>query len=381
MKIVEFIKKKKQSLIQLGGSLLLLLIAAGVGIFMGLKETNGLGKYVDEVYEYYEDSNWVALYKYAEYTGDEFINEYFFEQMSQSLYGEIDSSKLSLGDVDEDDGIATINLNYKDADGNSVTWKAKLSEKSEKNYLLFNQWKFDISDFIVKDCKVTALTDFQVYVDGVLLTEENAAKTEDTEQGTVTYTIPQIFKGEHTVYIKKDLLGVIEATVVWDEDGGSYVLDKEQLSLDQTETAKIQSSAETIVGLMYKAIFDEAGTDEVNGYFVQSEEVKAKLTSVYDNMLAAIQPEYGSTLNSISITGFTDGNVKLSYPSDVEVTIGFDCTFKARGPRNEGGGIREKYEGTATSTITLHFVRSGEEWLCSDLNMTCIDYSKKEEQQ
>lgn len=99
MKISDFFKKRKAGIIHMLSSLLLLMFAAGIGIFLGLKETNGLQKYIDEAYEYYADSNWVALYNYAEVEDNDFINEYFFEKMADSLYGEIDGNKLKIGNT------------------------------------------------------------------------------------------------------------------------------------------------------------------------------------------------------------------------------------------------------------------------------------------
>ena len=61
------------------------------------------------------------------------------------------------------------------------------------------------------------------------------------------------------------------------------------------------------------------------------------------------------------------------------MSIDFACTFKARGPRDAANGARDKYEGETTSTITMEYVFDGMQWVCSSLNMDCIDYSKKEE--
>lgn len=378
-KIVEFIKKRKSGLIHLGVSLLLLLVAAGIGIFLGLKKTNGLDRYINEAYEYYQDSNWVALYKYSENKGDDFINEYFFEVMAEAAYGEVDKSKLSLGDVTEDDGKATAELKYKDSDDKEVTWSVEFLEKPEKNYVIFNQWKLNIDSFIAQDSKLTVPSGFQVYVDGVELTEDNSTKTDNTEQETVTFTIPKIFKGEHVIYVKKDLIEVFEETVQWSENNSEYVLDTSKLQLVQAEQEKIKTSSEEIVQLMYKAVFEELGTEELGSYIVQDEGVKEKMQAVYDSILVAITPDDGSTLNSISITSFTENQVQLDYPSKANVTLTFDCTFKARGPRDYAAGIREIYEGSTSSTITLHFIQDGENWLCDNLDMQCIDYSKPEE--
>lgn len=378
MKILDFIKKRKAAIIHMLSSLLLLVLAAGIGIFLGLEETNGLDKYINEAYEYYADSNWVALYNYAEVEDNDFINEYFFSKMFDSLYGEIDKSKLSLWNIAEADGHAEAELYYDGEEGNKTMWKIRFTEKPEKNYLFFHQWKLDISDMIIKDCKVAAPADFVVYVDGVELTEDNSTRSEEGDTGTAVYVIPEIFKGDHNVMFKAEMTEPLEAGVTWNENGMTYALEQEKLSVVSSEAAKINSNAEMIVQLMYKAVFEKIGIDEVGVYFVADEGVRSKLAAVYDAMLLAIEPEDGSTLNSMDITEFSGHYITYTYPSQVNMSLDFSCTFNARGARQEGGGIREKYEGTSESTIAFHFIQDGENWLCDDLVMECIDYSKEE---
>ena len=141
----------------------------------------------------------------------------------------------------------------------------------------------------------------------------------------------------------------------------------------------INSASESIVQLMYKNIFEETQLTGLEEYMLNSEETKAVFTSTYEKLLAAIQPEDGSTLNSLNITGFENYKIEYSHPNKALVSIDFTCTFKARGPRDAASGARDKYEGEARSTITMEYTYDGNDWMCSTLNMDCIDYSKKEE--
>lgn len=379
-KIGKFIKSKKAEIIRLLISLGLLLISALIGIFLALKETNGLNRYVNEAYEYYRDNNWMALYNYADMSDDDFINEYFFEVMAASMYGEIDKSLLTLGEVEDDGDKATAKLIYKGAGSDDAAWVMNFKKTSESRYIFFKRWKLDIDAYILRGCTVTVPAGCDVYVDGVELTAENSAKETDSENGTDTYTIPKIFKGIHTVNVTGDILDVTDEQVTWNEDNGSYTLAEDSLVISPSDKDELVENAQTIVQSMYTAVFGGQGTESLIAYFAQNEEVKSKLQSVYDSIFAAITPEDGSTLNSISITSFTESGVSPDYPSGADVTLNFECTFSARGPRNTGGGVRDKYDGTATSTVTFHFVKEGESWLCDDLNMQCIDYSKQPEE-
>ena len=380
MKILEFFKKRKSSLKQLGGSLGLLLLAGCVGIGLGLNKTNGKKKYVQEAYDYHKESNWVALYKYSEMKDDDFINEYFFEEFASKKYGKVNESTLKLGEIQKKDGKLEVSCYYKDDEGKKVDCSFVMLKKPNKNYIFFNEWKLDISEYIINDCKIAAPEGVAIYVDGVELTVDNSRVGYNGATGMLEYEIPRIFKGEHTIFAKQDMLEAEEAVVLWNENGCEHVVDTSSFKLVEAVQTYINTSSENIIQLMYKNVFEETGLAGLETYMLNDANTKAVFTATYDKILAAIQPDDGSTLNSMSITGFENYNIQYVYPSKVMVSIDFVCTFKARGPRNVASGARETYEGEARSTITMEYVYDGTQWMCSTLNMDCIDYSKKEEE-
>ena len=379
LKIKNFFKKRKASLKQLAGSLMLLLMAGSVGVGLGLYETNGTKKYAMEAYDYYKDNNWVALYNYAELKDDDFVNEYFFEQLANNKYGMVDENTLELGSIDKKDDKAIVGSYYKDSQGNKIDCQFVMVKKPTKKYIFFDEWKLDISDLIVSKCKIVAPEGLAIYVDGVELTSNNSIIGYNGTHEMLEYVIPKIFKGEHTIFAKQDMLEVTEAVVTWNENGGEYVIDDSTFDIVEGVKTHIKSSSEMIIQLMYKNVFEETGVAGLDTYMLNSDDTKAVFTATYDKILAAIQPEDGSTLNSLSITGFDNHKIEYSHPYKALVSVDFACTFKARGPRNAANGARDKYEGEATSTITMEYVYDGSQWVCSTLSMDCIDYSKKEE--
>ena len=378
-KVKNFFKKRKAAILQLLGSLGMLMIAAVIGIIAGLYKTNNIDKYINEAVEYFDESNWSALYQYAEAIDNDFINEYFFEQMAENVYGSIKEGEASVGEIKKDGDKAYAVVTYKTEAGEASEVKLYFDQKDEKNYLFFNKWKLNIENDIIWESSITAPAGFEVYLDGVQLTSDNAVIERDEAAGIDVYTVPRLFKGEHTIYLQKDGIEVVEADVTWNEDKSSYESDIAKLQLGQAQTDSIEQAGKDIVKGMYAAIFSESGITDVSQYFKQDEATLAMLTAIYDNMLAAINPEDGSTLNSIDITGFTTDKFDYIYPDKVDLTMTFQCEFAARGKRSDKGGVRERYEGTTSSQIVMHFVKNGEDWICENLDMTCIDYSKQEE--
>ncbi len=378
-KIKIFIKKKKKSILRILGTFLMLAIAAAIGIMLGLKKTNDINKYINEAVEYFSESNWVALYNYSEVSDSTFINEITFGQTADALYGEISESHMPIiEEIDEYNKNATARLSYTTSDGENKNCQLEFDKKDITNYIFFPQWKLNIDEMIATDCKLVIKDGFKVYLDGIELTNENSDIISDKESGAHTYTISKIFKGEHVIYLKGEDVEVIEANVTWAEDSMVYEMNASDIELVQSQKDVLNDASKNIVVGMYSAIFEESGIDDLKKYFAQSESVVLSLQGVYDNMLKAVNQEDGSTLNSIDVTAFNYDAITYTYPNKAEVKVSFECTFKARGPRPKKGGIREKYEGTSESEITLQFVKNGEEWICESVDMECIDYSKKE---
>ena len=378
MKIKNFFKKRKASLKQVAGSLMLLLIAGSIGVGFGLYDTNGTKKYVMEAYDYYKDNNWVALYNYAELTDDDFINEYFFEEMANVKFGIVDAKTLKLGNIDKKDDKAVVGTYYKNDQGEKVDCQFVMVKKPTKKYVFFNEWKLDISDLIAEKCKISAPEGMAIYVDGVELTEENSEIVNNQENQMVEYVIPRIFKGQHTIFAKQDMLEVTEAVVTWNENNGEYVVDSSTFELIEAVETHIKSSSEMIIQLMYKNTFEETGLTGLDNYILNSEDTKSVFNTTYEKLLSAIMLEDGSTLNSLNILGFGNHKIEYKHPYKASVTVDFTCSFIARAPRDAANAGGEKYEGETTSTITLEYVYGGSQWVCSALNMDCIDYSKKE---
>lgn len=369
-------KKRGSTIKHILGSAVLLLIAGGIGVGVGLYETNGIKKYVMEAHDYYKDNNWVALYNYAQMEDDDFINEYFFEEMSKKKYGYVNGETLELDKIQKGEEMAEVSMYYSDSLGDKIKCDFVMEKLPQKNYYFFNEWKLNIDNTIVEDCKIQAPADFKIYLDGIELDETNAAITNGD---MVEYKISRLFSGEHIIFAERDMLEPQEMVVNWDSDNGTYVVDTSTFKLVDAITTGMEKNSQSIIKLMYKNVFEETGLEGLDAYMYADETTKEEFNGVYDGILSAIQPDDGSTLNSLSLKGFDNFTFSYIYPNKVAVSIDYSCSFKARGPRNVANGAREKYEGEATSTVTMEYLFDGENWVCCKLNMECIDYSKKED--
>lgn len=380
-KVKNFFIKRKSSILHLLGSLGLLTISALIGIILGLNKANAVDKYVEEAIDYFQENNWTAFYNYAEVIDNDFINEVFFNDLAEKLYGEISGKDIVIDDILTEDNEAKVHISYKTTDGKSHELVLYFTKKDEKTYIFFPKWKLNIDKLIVRDSKFTVPTGFKVYVDGIELTNDNARITQNVETGMDTYVVPRLFEGEHVIYAQKEGVDVVEAQVSWTDNNSEYLLNTSELQVEQAQIDEVNSYAQNIVVGMYSAAFSESGITDISTYLKQDESTLAMVNAIYDGMLVAIRPDDGSTLNSMDFISFNYDMCEYTYPNQMDVKVSFECTFEARGKRNSKGGVREKYSGTSGSSITLRFIKEGDKWYCDKLDMTCIDYSKKEETQ
>ena len=357
------------------GSLCLLALAAAIGIYIGLDKTNSINKYVNQAFEYFAERNWDAYFSFSEVVDNDFINTHFFEEFIVKQYGEYKSDEVKLGKLDVHGDEAVVEV-ISTKTGEAKSWSLKFAKKYETSYAFFPQWRVDISDTIIHSSSVTVPVGFDVYVDGVQLSQENTHISE--EENIITYEIPRMFEGEHFIFLENENFQLVETYVSWMENNMSYELDTSLLKIKEADNDAIKADAKSIVIGMYSAIFAESGTNTLSQYFMGDEATRAMYQNIYNSMLAAIKPEDGSTLNSMEITSYNVDELTYTYGEGVDVTISFDCKFSARGKRNNVGGIRDKYEGTSSSQVKLHFDKEGDKWYCDMLDMECIDYSKKE---
>ena len=372
-KVKRFFRNLKANLLQMFGSLCLLALAAAIGIYIGLNQTNNVDKYIKEAFEYFSDSNWNAMYSYAEVVDNDFINEYFYEKFVAAQYGEYAKEDWMLGDISVDGDRATAEF-VSTKTGETQSWSMTFAKKYETDYAFFPQWRLDISDSIIESCTVTSPVGFEVYVDGVQLSPENSHISEYEDY--VIYEIPRLFKGEHNIFLESEDYQLVETFVLWNKDEQSYKLDTTSLVIKEADEAAIKSDAKSIVMGMYSAIFSEAGVGNISQYFLTDDDTKAMYQTIYDQMLAAIKPADGSTLNSMEITTYNQ-ELTYTYGEGMDVKVTFECTFKARGKRSNVGGVRTSYEGTSSSEVIMHFTKIDDVWYCDTLDMECIDYSKK----
>ena len=101
--------------------------------------------------------------------------------------------------------------------------------------------------------------------------------------------------------------------------------------------------------------------------------------TVYTNMINSINKDDGSTLSSIDITDYSITFDKYDFDENVRARFYYTANFTAKGGRTIDYGVRDTYEGTATSEAYITFELIDGTWQATDIEIECIDYSQPEE--
>ncbi len=380
----KFFKKHKGTILNLLGSIGLLVLAGGAGVFMALYQTYSPKKYIEDYYECFINESYSALYKSANVEESSFISLESFNQMMVNNYGYEDEDKYSVSDVTKLGDYAQSMVSFKDSEtGDTVEWKLKLEKGEEKKYLFFNEWIVNIDEFIIEKVKLTAHEEVDIIIDDKNLTQEEIAgvkKTVDEETGIVTYVIDRMFAGDHTIMFVGSSTQPESYIATFDENSKFYAFRDGDLKAELQES--MASSVTNIVVEMYNAVFEQAGTETLEAMFANKTGVKYNLETTYISMLAAANKEDGATLENIDITRYTMKFGRYDYSGSIDVTFNYTAGFQAKEARViDGGvvidGVRQSYMGQVDAKAVITFEYIDEEWQAVAIDMQCIDYGEE----
>ncbi len=378
-----FFEKKKGTILNLLGSLGLLILAGGVGVFIALYQTYSPEKYMDDYYECFMNESYAALYKNSNVKESSFVNLGAFNQMMVNNYGYEEEDKYSISDVTRLGQFAQATVSFEDSETKEdIRWDLKL-EKADSRYVFFNEWQVDMDKFIIDNVKLTAHKEVDIIIDDKNLTQEEIAgviKNTDEETGIVTYIIDRMFAGDHTIMFVGTHTQPESAVVTFDEDDKFYAFRQGDLKTEEQES--IAASVTAIVAEAYNSAFAQTGIETLLPLFAESADREHNLTVLYEGMLGRINQENGATLTSIDITNYSMAFGKYDYSNKITMKFFYDATYTAKKARVMADGVvidgvRQDYEGDGEGQAEVSFEYRDGKWQAVSINMQCIDYSKE----
>lgn len=380
-KIKKFFKKKRKTILSLAGSLAMLLVAGGIGVFVALYQNFSPDKYMKEFYDCFLNESYAAMYKSAGVEESEFINLNSFTQMMVNDLGYEETDKYNISDLAKDGEMVKSTISFVDSETEeTVEWDLKLEKSKDKKYLFFNEWQVNLDEFIVEDINIVAATEVEVLIDDANITSEEiegVSKTIDEETGMVTYVIDRMFAGSHTIIFMGTHTETESVIATFNQKRKYYAFREGVLKAEEQET--MNSSVKNIVVEMYNSVFSAAGAENLLTMFSTKSGVSYNVVNTYSQLARDVNKEDGSVLNSIDITDYSVTFEPYKFNSTVDVKFKYTASFTAKGERTIADGVRDRYEGVANGEAVVTYEYIDGTWQAVNIVMECIDYSQPEE--
>lgn len=404
-------KKKKYGAIiwQLGTSLLMLAIAAGIGIFLAVGKTKGGPvPFGEKYFGYFANRNWYNMYNDTDIEESKFINRTTFSKVMNeyALEGNITDYEVEVEDRDSE--YAIINVKYtmeKEAEETTSgettveeetaaepvsegetpteaetetekvegTYKMTLKKQEEKILLFYTTWKGFADAYIIEDCKIEVPSYVTPTFDGIDLSDCYAG--ENSETGNVIYELDRVFVGTHTIRLTGENIDAREVEVVWEEDNSGYAANAADFGLKAEYKTGIEEQAVNIVVGYYSAVLAGQGADGIKSLLVANEEVYSRVDQQYSAMEGEINHSDGRTLINMEISSYSSTIENYQYMSSLTLVFNYTANYNARTGRTVIDGVRKRYEGTNSAVAKVYFQYIDGTWKAVDAEVPCIDYT------
>lgn len=397
-KIRKFKNKKPVRIIsQFLSSMLLLAIAAGIGIFIAFGQTSGSPlTFAKEYFECYVNRNWLNMYKQTEITESKFINlNTFSAAMTEyAINNDIIEYEYYLDDknsefayisveykVEETEEISTEEDNENSeetvADSEkklkSETYPIILKKQDEKVLWFYSTWKGFVDKYIINNCTIEAPADFVLSFDGQDLSDCLGGINEET--GNKIYSIDRVFMGTHDVVITAESIDKTTLEVFWNENNSNFVIDSNSIKVKEESYSSIKEESINILVGYYNSVLEKKNIKSIKEMIVENEEVYLGMDEQFKAMKSEINHADGRTLMSLSIDDYEITIDEYEYLDKLTAVINYKCSYKAKTPRKVIDGVRKVYEGSNSATAKVYFKYIDGVWKAVNTDVTCLDYT------
>lgn len=251
-----------------------------------------------------------AMYEYLDVKESEFTTKEVFKKIIDSSKDEDDVPTVvnytvgkSIPATDKLSTTVTITYMLKNSD-NSNTLDVKLIKDKNKKWLIFDNWKVNVSGFdIVDDYEIKVMKGSKVKVEGVEVSSKYLNKKESDDSFDV-YTMPAMFETTYNIVVTLPI-GVDIEDKMRVSEGNSYTYSLSLDNLTDEVKTKIQDSVKSSLQTLYDGAKDKKSFDDIKASFEYKDADLSELKEEYEKLTNNIS-------SSITLTSITFSDVKLS---------------------------------------------------------------------
>lgn len=323
--------------------------------------------------------NTKQAYSMVEVDETEFINETFFEKVidqigCKNLY----NYKVEAAKNKEDDYTKEIRITYRvKEDTQDYSFVVKLDKAAEKKFLVFDQWKVNVGDYIQKDVNLDVIAESKVTLEGIELGEKYRSDSVD-ETGNEQYVIPKMFYGTYGAAVRNDIYEDVEMSLdINGEYSNFYEGEEGVVSLKPEVIENVTSQAQADFKALWEGAVHQSDLAKISGIQL-SENAASDLSQAYEELKNRFYSEDGTGLKKVDFSNFTltardyTESSDYGYPSvNVEFTAPFTCI---RTNKDWWTGKLEDGNGSGDYCGNLYYTYQNGKWLLSTMQISNIYY-------
>ncbi len=250
---------------------------------------------------------------------------------------------------------------------NPYTQTLKLRRAEKKQYLFFDNWLIDNSEFLARGCQIKVPAQALVTVDGVELSKD---QIRENEGSLCLYEIGDLYTGKHQICVTIDGFKPYSTeTTLQNADYSAaplYNITMSLFSLTKDTKKQLENTAKNLLKDLYSLALDEKGFEDLAQKHTFEDSQKSALEQAY-NTLVANNINSGSHLTDINFREFESSSTG-AYAEDhcyaVNVTTNVDYTVSSSIIKNtpsSGGTSPEPVTQSRTTnssslfTTTFHY--------------------------
>lgn len=265
-----------------------------------------------------------AMYEYLDVSESEFTSKKMFRKIVKNELNGEEAPRVVNYKVEKpvksSDGLSTtVTITYVLSNSSeSNTAKIKLVKDKKKKWLLFDNWKINISDFeTVKDYNIEVMKGSIVTIEGVKVDSKYLDKKESNES-TDVYSIPIMFATDYNIVVELPIGIKIEDTM----SVNTYSSYKYRLSIDNLTSemrTNLQDTVKRHLQTIYDGVKDKKSFEDIKSNFEYKDSDLTDIKEVYEELLDDM--DSSTVLTSITFKKITLNNINVDDDGYLEVYV------------------------------------------------------------
>jgi uncharacterized membrane protein YvbJ len=206
-----------------------------------------------------------------------------------------------------------------------------LIKNSKKKLLFFADYNVSIDDLLVPDYMVSVLKGSSVSIDGITLTDKNAADESNAYDSDMTnwdiYTVPTLFAGSHELTVKNELCEDYTEKISVNGGGDTTV---STLILKESVRKNLAKNAEDAYRSIFNGAIEGKSFDSLGLVCTSDADDAAGIKRDYDHFVEYIKiGDTGVGHKSVTFKSFTDEEYQQELNTDLTYICSLEVIYDA----------------------------------------------------